>query len=95
MVRFYYFKIQDYGKIVRKITKKKILTYVSNSSIQVINRIIVTICPLEIISSLSDNIVASFLAVKRTSRNFYPFSQNIIKKYYFFFQEVIKIFLNF
>lgn len=95
MVRFYYFKIQDYGKIVRKITKKKILTYVSNSSIQVINRIIVTICPLEIISSLSDNIVASFLAVKRTSRNFYPFSQNIIKKHYFFFQEVIKIFLNF
>lgn len=93
MVRFYYFKVQDYGKIVRKITKKKTLTYVIN--IQIINRIIVTICPLEIISSLSDNIVASFLAVKRTSRNFYPFSQNIIKKYYFFFQEVIKIFLNF
>lgn len=93
MVRFYYFKVQDYGKIVRKITKKKTLTYVIN--IQIINRIIVTICPLEIISSLSDNIVACFLAVKRTSRNFYPFSQNIIKKYYFFFQEVIKIFLNF
>lgn len=93
MVRFYYFKVQDYGKIVRKVTKKKTLTYVIN--IQIINRIIVTICPLEIISSLSDNIVASFLAVKRTSRNFYPFSQSIIKKYYFFFQEVIKIFLNF
>lgn len=65
------------------------------TNIQVINRIIVTICPLKIISSLSDNIVASFLAVKRTSRNFCPFFENIIKKYYFFFQEVIKIFLNF
>lgn len=64
-------------------------------NIPVINRIIETICPLEIISSLSDNIVATFLAVKRTSRNFYPFSENIIRKCYFFLQEVIKIFLNF